>query len=101
MKKHYDFEIRKESLSSQAEEATQTFKTPGARQATRVGECAMSTLTGSPLMYSREVAMLRGVRAIHCHPRASWVAELVAMLKSYATAAGFGKEQVNNGRSGA
>jgi 2-polyprenyl-6-methoxyphenol hydroxylase-like FAD-dependent oxidoreductase len=27
--------------------------------------------------------------------------ELEAMLKSYATAAGFGKEQVNNGRSGA
>ena len=26
---------------------------------------------------------------------------LEAMLKSYATAAGFGKEQVNNGRSGA
>ena len=29
------------------------------------------------------------------------VDELAAMLKSYATAAGFGKEQVNNGRSGA
>lgn len=27
--------------------------------------------------------------------------ELEAMLKSYASAAGFGKEQVNNGRSGA